>query len=612
MSTALLVSNLFAYALQITVVIAVAFAINVGFRVRVPRARLLLWQAALAACVLLPVVEPWKHSTLIISMAMTDLSARAGHWQAVGPRWRVSEMLVAVLLAGLFVRAAWLALGLVRLRRYRRAARPLGRAGAEVLDLIRDIAPRARLLLSAEIASPVTFGVIRPVVLLPSHFRELSPAVQEAIVCHELIHVARRDWIYTIGEELIRAALWFHPAIWWLLGQVHLSREQTVDSEVVARTQARQEYVDALLAIAGVRPQLDLAPAPLFLRRRHLKQRVVAILKERSMSKARFVTALAVGLGVIVIACWVAAGAFPLEASPQVVADAEGVSVDAAALGIVHRAAVDYPEPARRKGVQGNVIVEVSVDAEGNVNDARVVSGPEELRRATLQSVLQWHFAQTGAPGVKQVGIAFALPAGNTGAKPGSRLAVLPAGVESAVLKRLTIAGLSKSAEEDLRARLPVTEGATVTDDSLVRLQKVAREFDEHLEFGLNSDANGSVNVVLTARTTAAGVDTLPPPSPGVKRLRVGGNVQQAKLVSKAVPVYPPAAKQARVQGLVRLQALIDRDGNVASLQVLSGDPLLVPAATDAVKRWTYNTTLLNGDPVEVITAIDVNFTLMP
>jgi periplasmic protein TonB len=73
---------------------------------------------------------------------------------------------------------------------------------------------------------------------------------------------------------------------------------------------------------------------------------------------------------------------------------------------------------------------------------------------------------------------------------------------------------------------------------------------------------------------------------------------------------YPPLAKQARIQGVVRLNAIIGRDGSIQNLQVVSGHPLLAPAAIDAVKRWVYQPTLLNGEPVEVVTVIDVNFTL--
>jgi protein TonB len=110
-----------------------------------------------------------------------------------------------------------------------------------------------------------------------------------------------------------------------------------------------------------------------------------------------------------------------------------------------------------------------------------------------------------------------------------------------------------------------------------------------------------------------------PPPPPPKKeepkpvtpqRIKVGGNVQSAKLVRQPRPVYPPLAKQARISGVVKLSAVISKDGTIQQLEVISGHPLLVPSALDAVKQWVYQPTQLNGEPVEVQTQIDVNFTL--
>lgn len=108
-----------------------------------------------------------------------------------------------------------------------------------------------------------------------------------------------------------------------------------------------------------------------------------------------------------------------------------------------------------------------------------------------------------------------------------------------------------------------------------------------------------------------------PPPPPKVvekpvtpQRIRVGGNVQAANLVRKVTPVYPPLAKQARIQGTVRFTAIIGKDGTIQNLQLVTGHPLLVAAAQEAVRQWVYKPTLLNGEPVEVVTQIDVNFTL--
>src|SRR3954447_26949675 len=125
--------------------------------------------------------------------------------------------------------------------------------------------------------------------------------------------------------------------------------------------------------------------------------------------------------------------------------------------------------------------------------------------------------------------------------------------------------------------------------------------------------SGGVIGGIIGSVPTAAP----PPPPPPVKekpatpqRIRVGGNVQAANLVRKITPVYPPLAKQARVQGTVRFTAVISKDGTIQQLQLVSGHPLLVQAAQDAVKQWLYKPTLLNGEPVEVVTQIDVNFTL--
>src|ERR1700756_767892 len=101
-----------------------------------------------------------------------------------------------------------------------------------------------------------------------------------------------------------------------------------------------------------------------------------------------------------------------------------------------------------------------------------------------------------------------------------------------------------------------------------------------------------------------------PPPKPTATRIRQGGAVQAAKLVNKVQPVYPPLARQTRISGTVRLHALISKSGQVESLEVISGHPLLVRAAMDAVQQWRYQPTLLNGEPVEVDTTIDVIFSL--
>ena len=91
-------------------------------------------------------------------------------------------------------------------------------------------------------------------------------------------------------------------------------------------------------------------------------------------------------------------------------------------------------------------------------------------------------------------------------------------------------------------------------------------------------------------------------------RVRVGGAVQSRNLISHVAPIYPPLAKQARIQGDVVLEAEISREGDVTNLKVVSGHPLLIDAALTAVRQWKYKPTLLNGQPVIVISHITVPF----
>jgi protein TonB len=124
----------------------------------------------------------------------------------------------------------------------------------------------------------------------------------------------------------------------------------------------------------------------------------------------------------------------------------------------------------------------------------------------------------------------------------------------------------------------------------------------------------GSFGGVLGGVVSSVMSSAAPPPPPPVaaapKRIRVGGQVESAKLIFQPKPEYPPLAKMARIQGTVRLEAIISKDGTIQDLKVVSGHPLLVKAALEAVQRWRYQPTLLNGEPVEVVTEIDVNFTL--
>jgi TonB family protein len=148
--------------------------------------------------------------------------------------------------------------------------------------------------------------------------------------------------------------------------------------------------------------------------------------------------------------------------------------------------------------------------------------------------------------------------------------------------------------------RLTLKAGDTLTQSTHSQLLAEVKDVDEHLK----------VTVRPTNEHGAAIIISLAGPPETPQRIRVGGNVQAANLIEKVTPKYPVEAKQARIQGKVSFTATIGKDGKVENLELISGEPVLADAAREAVAQWVYKPTLLNGLPVQVVTQVDVNFTL--
>ncbi len=587
MSTALLCTNLIFYSLQIGLLVGIAGLAPALLRMRSARARLAYYHALLAACLLLPLIQNWKRESVTVTAQIGQSTVAVGAPSPTSSRrWPLREAALLLLAAGMLVGVGRLGAGFWRLRRLRRTSRPF--EGALAADI------GVTVLVSPEIHSPVTFGFFEPVILLPERFPDLDSRAREAILYHELLHVMRHDWPYTVGEELVRAVFWFHPAIWWLLGEIGLAREETVDREVIERTASREEYVDALLAMAGAGDQPDLALASPFLRKGHLKRRVFSILKEARMSRARLLSAFVTAMVVLASAGWLVTAAFPMMASPQMVVDGAGVIVDLGGATVVHRVSVDYPAAARSGGISGTVTVEAALDAQGNVTDARALGGPAELRRAAIESVLQWHFARSLGGTARQVNITFQAAAGAAASQPRVRF------LEGRKIKSIEVKGLSEEASKELLSRLPVRAEETLTTDSMNRLLQVVREYDEHLAVNITQTQPEQLAIRIMLKTGA------PPPPPPPPSLPSGEKLApRPKITFQVTPAYPPLAKQARIQGVVRFIATIEPDGSVADLKVISGHPLLVQSAIEAVKQWVFE-----PSDAQVITDLDVTFTL--
>ena len=170
--------------------------------------------------------------------------------------------------------------------------------------------------------------------------------------------------------------------------------------------------------------------------------------------------------------------------------------------------------------------------------------------------------------------------------------------------------------------RIPTGHRFVFHPDSLNRMVRTTAKTVEitpapSLEVtGATGDPNGAASSILSGLNAAP---QYPPPAPAKQAvtqapkhqtIRLGSVLSESNLIHKVQPVYPPLARSARVSGTVEFSATISRDGRIENLQLLHGHPLLVNAAKEAILQWRYRPTMLNGQPVEVITSIIVSFNL--
>jgi len=387
-SAATFLANLVAHSAQVAVVVVVGAGLARLTRLRAPAALLGWWRSLLLASLLLPVLQPWSGPPVRVAGGETFVTGGASGPGFVLPG---ADAVVILLAGGTALRLARLALGLARLRRWRKGAAPADDHldARMIAGAVRDAGAEARLCLTSAVEVPATYGTLRPVVLLPQRMLKLPPSAQLDVLLHELRHVRRADWSAAVFEELIAALLWFHPAVAWLRARIRLTRELVVDAEVVARTGERRRYLETLLAFApaeGVPP-----PAAALFSPPHLESRVDALMKEDTMPRARTWAALAASAAVVALAGAAVVTAFPLRGAAET-----SVTAPKSALRerkIVQKVQPTYPADAKKSGIEGSVVLDVLITAAGDVTDVKVVKGPEELREAASAAVRQWKYA---------------------------------------------------------------------------------------------------------------------------------------------------------------------------------------------------------------------------
>ena len=415
--------NFLSWVAQVSVLALAGVILPAIFRIRHPRSQLAYCYGLLLACLVLPLIQPWQHPVVsgangshpeLLDMAQVVQSTRSA---SNALEWK--GMMGWTLVAGIVARLCWILAGLWQINRYRTAAVPI-RYFPESVRLARNLTKRhAAVYLSANNIGPVAFGWFDPVVLLPESFLSMEHDAQCAIVCHELLHVKRNDWLVTVIEEFVGACLGFHPTVWWLLSQTKLAREQIVDAEVIRLTAAPDPYIDALLSMAGVCPDRSLLRAPSFLSKRHLIRRLRSLLIDSPVSTLRLIWSYASMAGVLVITGCLAFASFPLMGRPQIreavvpeaaTSPAPSTAMPAAkhsssmegvfrvgggvtAPKLITHVDPEYSNADKEALTQGTVVVQGIVQTDGSLSVARVLrSLNPELDRNAILAMTQWRF----------------------------------------------------------------------------------------------------------------------------------------------------------------------------------------------------------------------------
>ena len=361
-----------------------------------------------------------------ITAVWTGSAASTPNWLAALGSWAIPAWAFGVVLFSL--RLAWGSRQVAVLRRSGEPAEGPVVAVAAALAARLGLTRPVRLLITSLAEGPSVVGWIRPVILVPvATLAGLTPEQLEAVLAHEFAHIRRYDYLVNVLQMVVETLLFYHPAVWWTSTRIRHERELCCDDLAVSLCGDPVCYARALTKLERLRilapnmamggTALGSTDGPLLYR---IQRLTGAATRRFGPSRLPGILAVCLAVACVVLSMtWTRVHAQEVKASqaPKVVvapaapvADAPGVRVNVDDATVLVRVPVEYPKHAIEDEVEGNVRVEVTVDANGKVKVARVLSGPDELRDTVLSSVQKWNFKSDSADGPVRVSVRFQLP----------------------------------------------------------------------------------------------------------------------------------------------------------------------------------------------------------
>jgi TonB family protein len=356
-------------ALKGTIVLGAAWIATALLRHRSADLRHRVWLAALvaAALLLIPVPVPQTMRMTIDATA----AAAPGTVSAAARSIRVFPIVWSIIAALLLMR--WGA-GIFRLHRITRRSR--------VENSIR---------VSDAIGTPMTWGAIRPVILLPTYVEDWPAEQRDVVIRHERAHIERRDWLWQVFAQMMTAVFWFHPLVWLAAAHMRQEAEHAADDATLAAGVQAPDYADRLMAVARQLSGRSPDAAVAMVRKPALTSRIAAILDTARTRTGASVSAR-IGVVLAAVALLVPLSAFQNRNVYHVGED--GV----ASPSVTYKVEPSYTPEAKEAKIQGGVVLNLVVNAQGRADDIKVTQSLDPgLDANAVAAVSQWLFK----PGMK-------------------------------------------------------------------------------------------------------------------------------------------------------------------------------------------------------------------